>query len=232
MAKLANTVVAERPGLDVVISDALRERILSAALPPGAHLVEVDFAKEFGVAHGTIRSALRHLQAEGLVEYRPRRGMYVITIEPDDVLELCSLRDALEALGSSLAAKHIDKSQRVALKAIVNAMRDAAAANDRGRMIELDLAFHQSIIEMSRHRRLQQTYGMLASQVRLFMALTDPLHKDLKGMVTIHEALAEPILAGDAEKASLIASTHNQPDGQALAAQLREAQRAGQRKQA
>ncbi len=209
----------------MVIADALRERILSVALPPGSHLVEVEFAKEFEVAHGTIRSAFRHLQAEGLVEYRQRRGMFVTTIEPEDVLELCSLRDSLEALGSGLAAKHADKSNHVALKAILNAMREAAEKDDRRRMIELDLAFHVQIVEMSDHRRLQQVYSSLISQVRFFMALTDPLRANLGELVEIHEALAAPILAGDAEKASLIASTHNQPDGLALAAQLRDAQR-------
>jgi DNA-binding GntR family transcriptional regulator len=232
MDKITQPKVAERPGLDVVIGDALKERILSTALPPGSHLVEVDFAKEFSVAHGTIRSAFRHLQAEGLVEYRPRRGMFVTTIEPDDVLELCSLRDSLEALGSGLAAKNGRKSDQVALRAIVNAMREAAENQDRRRMIELDLAFHVLIVEMSGHRRLQQVYSMLASQVRLFMALTDPLHADLHGMVAIHEALAAPILEGDSDRASLIASTHNQPDGVALAAQLREAQRRMSRKNA
>ena len=88
-------IAADRPGLDVVVADGIREKILSGQLTAGAHLVEADFAREFEVSNGTIRSALRHLQGEGLVELRPRRGVFVSAMDPNDALELCTLRDAL-----------------------------------------------------------------------------------------------------------------------------------------
>jgi DNA-binding GntR family transcriptional regulator len=216
--------VADRPGLDVVLADALRDRILRASLQPGAHLVEVDFAKEFGVAHGTVRSAFRHLQAEGLVEYRPRKGMYVAALQPEDVLELCSLRDSLEALGAGLAATNGTKQEQLKLKTIVMSMKDAAEANDHREMIELDLSFHVLVVEMSKHKKLQQMYSMLASQVKLFMTMTDTFHADMHEMHRIHEQLAVPILARDGATAKQRASRHNEPDGLALAQKLREAQ--------
>ena len=225
MRKPAQSPVAERAGLDVVVAEALRERILSASLPPDSHLVESEFAKELGVAHGTIRSAFKLLQMEGLVEYRPRRGMFVATTTPEDILELCSLRDALEALAAGLAATNATKSDQVALRNILRAMQGAASSSDPRLMIQLDLDFHVHVVDMSRHRRLAQIYSTLASQVKLFMTLTGPLHTDLGEMVEAHQALAQPILAGDASTASRLASTHNQADGQALAAQLRDAQR-------
>ena len=58
---------------------ALRSRIRSGELAPGAFLPTVrKLSKSGGVAHGTAWRALKTLEAEGLVEARPRRGYLVV----------------------------------------------------------------------------------------------------------------------------------------------------------
>ncbi|MHC4916994.1 MAG: GntR family transcriptional regulator [Planctomycetota bacterium] len=59
---------------------SLRTRIRSGELAPGDFLPTVRrLSREAGVAHGTAWRALKALEAEGLVEARPRRGYRVIT---------------------------------------------------------------------------------------------------------------------------------------------------------
>ena len=58
----------------------LRARIRSGKLPPGTFLPTVrKLSAAQGVAHGTAWRALKALEAEGLVEARPRRGYRVPT---------------------------------------------------------------------------------------------------------------------------------------------------------
>lgn len=67
------------------IADALRERIRSGALAPGAKLPsQSELTEDFGVTHQTARRGLAVLQAEGLTE--PRRGLGVFVRETPPVL--------------------------------------------------------------------------------------------------------------------------------------------------
>lgn len=218
---MVRIIAADRPGLDVVIADGIREKILSGLLSAGAHLIEADFAREFEVSNGTIRAALRHLQGEGLVELRPRRGIFVSGMDPNDALELCTLRDALEALGASQAALNATRTEKDALRKLMTEMQAAVKNRDRTACMMLDLSFHRLVVEMSKHKRLVQTYGLLEAQIRLFMALTESMHVDLfADMIPIHKPIVEAILVGDAEAAGRLSGKHNQVDGEALAQSL------------
>jgi len=62
------------------ICDVLREDILSLAIPPGARLEEKVLAEKYNVSRTPIREAMIRLAAEGLVDFRPRRGGHVIPI--------------------------------------------------------------------------------------------------------------------------------------------------------
>lgn len=213
--------ISERPGLDVMVADGIRGKILSGDLECGGHLIEAEFAREFEVAHGTVRAAFKLLQGEGLVEYRPRRGMFVVSLEPDDVLELCSLRDSLETLGAKLAAQNATDADRTKLKKLLDDLRKAVNRKDRRACMELDMAFHRFVVDLSGHKRLQQMYAQLEFQVRLFMVLTESFHSNLADIMTLHEPLVSAIVSGDAERAAMLSADHNKPDGEALAAALR-----------
>ena len=51
--------------------EAIRERILSGAYGPGFRIVIDSVAEEFGVSQLPVREAVRRLEAEGLLVYRP-----------------------------------------------------------------------------------------------------------------------------------------------------------------
>src|SRR4051812_40577524 len=65
------------------LADALRTRIRSAALGPGAQLPSYHaLAVEFGVAPNTVKSALAALRREGLIVSRVGKGSFVRTQPP------------------------------------------------------------------------------------------------------------------------------------------------------
>jgi GntR family transcriptional regulator len=60
------------------LTDSLRARILSGELPPGSLLPsESEFIHEYGISRGPIRQAVAQLKAEGLVDVRQGRGVFV-----------------------------------------------------------------------------------------------------------------------------------------------------------
>ena len=72
-------MISRRPGASLYeqVADALRQKIASGELEPGAKLPSEKYlAEEYEVGRDTIRDALQHLRKEGLVE--SRRGYRTI----------------------------------------------------------------------------------------------------------------------------------------------------------
>jgi DNA-binding transcriptional MocR family regulator len=68
------------------VCQALRERIVSGVLPPGARLPSLrEIAREMQVSLSTATRALETLQDEGLVQVRPQSGAFVREREPAPV---------------------------------------------------------------------------------------------------------------------------------------------------
>ena len=209
-----------RPSLDEHLAADLRHAILRGELAPGSRLTELDIAARWHVSQGTVRSALKTLLFEGLVESFPRRGTFVASITEEDVLEIYTLRDTLEGMASQRAATRVTEAGRRALERVLKAMRSAVATGNRDRMLDLDFEFHRTLVEMSGHRRLVDIYAKLESQTRLFLGMAHEFHHDLDRLLALHEPLAQAVLAGDAKTAYALASQHSEEDGKKLAATI------------
>ena len=99
----------ERPdvqSVEEVVTNALREAILSGELRPGDRLLQEQLAEQLRVSRIPLRDALRRLEAEGLVRIGPRRGAEVTSLTPSDVKEIYDLRIKLETelLEAAIAA--------------------------------------------------------------------------------------------------------------------------------
>ncbi|WP_158241021.1 GntR family transcriptional regulator [Mycolicibacterium goodii] len=206
--------------LDTLTANAIRDRILSGRLEPGTHLVEADLAEELGVSAGTIRSGLRVLQHEGLVQHRLNRGVYVADMTVEDAWEIYSLRNNLEGMAARLAAQRIDVKGRSKLERVLHVMREAAERNDRGTLAQSDLELHELIVDLAQHSRLKSAHQVIHAQTALFMVMTKDLHGDPMELIDSHEKLVNAIVTGDAKTAEILGRTHSTEDGERLRERL------------
>ena len=58
--------------------------IFSGALQAGQALRQEEIARQLGLSRLPVREALNRLTTEGLVELKPRRGFYVVSLKPDN----------------------------------------------------------------------------------------------------------------------------------------------------
>jgi DNA-binding GntR family transcriptional regulator len=75
----------------------LRQSLDRGRWPSGTPLRQEEIATEFGVSRVPVREAMFQLQAEGLVEVKPNKGVYVRTVSAADLRELFRLRCLIEA---------------------------------------------------------------------------------------------------------------------------------------
>jgi DNA-binding GntR family transcriptional regulator len=170
-------------GLVERIRDELHRAIVSGRMGPGSTLAESVIATEMEVSRAPVREALRLLEESGLVEKTPNRPYRVAEFTESDLVDLASLRIALEELAVRLAVgADPDLS---AARAALEQMRAASAAGSTYEIIAADRAFHEALIWAAGNPRLTAAYSRLRDQIQL--ALLTNLGDGTAVLHDIHE---------------------------------------------
>jgi DNA-binding GntR family transcriptional regulator len=172
------------------VHEILRLRILNNELPAGTPLVEVALAEEFGVSRTTVRAALRELQAERLIEVRPRRNTVVTRMSAEDVTEACYARYTLESAGLVEVWDQVRADLVTSMTEATAVMAEAAAKDDLAGIVEADTALHRLIVEASGHPLLVEMWSTLNGRMGALMRSTLELQGiDLDEAVRRHTKL-------------------------------------------
>lgn len=171
----------------------IREAIRKGKLKPGDRLIETQLAEEMHISRFPIREALRYLEKEGLVETKPFKGTYVTQLTERDMEELYSLRSAIEAFAIRILIKHIDAEKIKKLESIFQSMQQASKTEDLDKLISEDFRFHQTICELSDHRKLLEVWLTLENQLRVFLTIEKQLFGNSAEFVKSHIPILEAI---------------------------------------
>ena len=110
---------------------ALRQMIFSGALMPGSDHLETELAERLGMSRTPVREAALMLQAQGLVEVRPRRGIRVLPVSAQDMADIYDILTELESLAAARAAEAAySKPDLATLAETIRDMDSALAADD------------------------------------------------------------------------------------------------------
>jgi DNA-binding GntR family transcriptional regulator len=194
--------------------ELLREQIRSGELAPGQRLAIDDLTRLLGMSATPIREALRLLQADRLVDYRPHHGVVVTETPPEATAEIYRLRAMLEPLAAEVAVDGISSEQLHELERLHADLR-VAVASGRGKQItERNAAWHWAIYESANSvylndfiRRLWEGFPW-----RTMWALPGRAELSLRE----HEAIMKAIRAGDAAATAQLMREHIQSGEEAL----------------
>jgi DNA-binding GntR family transcriptional regulator len=125
----------------------VRERILDGTYVPGFRIVIDALAEEFGVSALPVREAIRRLEAEGLVVFRPNVGAQVAPAEPGVFDEEMTVLAVLEGYATAEAAPQVGPDELRALTEITDGMVEAMESLDTLRFGRLNREFHGVILE-------------------------------------------------------------------------------------
>ncbi len=85
---------------------ALEHAIVTLVLKPGALVTEKQLIDIAGHGRTPVREAIQKLAWQGLIIVRPRVGLQIAEIKPDDHANVMQVRRELEPIAASLAAEH------------------------------------------------------------------------------------------------------------------------------
>ena len=150
------------------IYQQLRNSILHSELPANQSIKQDHIAEQFGVSKIPVREALRLLEADGLVEFIPRRGAFVVELTESDILEYLEIRIALESHALRLAIPNMtDSDVRDAERILVEYQQ----VSDIERWSELNSQFHHSIYAPCGSSKLLQMIQNNKERTNFFMRL-------------------------------------------------------------
>lgn len=194
--------------LPSVVQAEIEQLILSGELAPGARINEAVLAARFGTSRGPVREALRALEECGLVRAERNRGAYVREVSIAEADEVYDLRETLdEFIGRRLAAQ-ITAAQLATLWQLLADMDAATSEGDLTRYYQLNLRFHDALVDFVGNRHLSATYRRLTKELLLFR-----LHGLQEGggfavSHAEHRAIVEAIAARDADRAGSLLRAH------------------------
>jgi DNA-binding GntR family transcriptional regulator len=125
----------------------LRERILNGQYGPGYRLVIDTLADELGVSALPVREAIRRLEAEGLVVFRPNAGAQVAPADPGLFEEELSVLAVLEGYATALAAAEMGPDDVERLRQISTRMSECMNTLDALEFGRKNQEFHLAIYE-------------------------------------------------------------------------------------
>jgi DNA-binding GntR family transcriptional regulator len=186
----------------------LRSLILSGELVPGDRLVERHVAELAGVSRTPVREALKRLERDGLVR-STSGGAEVLGVSLDDLVELATVRETLEALAGQLAARAATEADLLMLEQIVaHDERTLAAGGEAIAHVELNHRFHQTIWRASRNRYLAGQLGELRDRVEGMQrtTLVDPQRR--REAIEEHRAIVDALKQRDPDATSRFTRDH------------------------
>ena len=201
-------VDSKSPSLEEMVYSRLEEEILTGELICGTSLGEIALAKRLGVSRTPIRGALHRLAEEGLVEILPNRGATVIGINVDDLIAIYKIRQRLEGLASSLAAKRITEEELSKLAEAVELAEFYISKNDTEHIKELDTVFHSIIYRASGSRFLARTLSELHRKIKSYRKRSLSVPGRLEKSESEHREILKAIRSGDADMADKLTSRH------------------------
>lgn len=214
-----------RQRLSHPLIETLQEKIFSGELGPGDQLpTEQQLVSEFGVSRTVVREAISGLRANGLVDARQGRGVFVTDRklrfefsafggdlgELGTILELLELRLPVEIEAAGLAAMRRSPAQEARIRLAFNRLAQSIEQGESAVGADFDL--HMAIVEATNNHFYVDVLKFLGQKTIPRSQLSSGPASDPQGYLDLiqgeHARIVDAISEQDADRARAEMRTH------------------------
>ena len=188
--------------------DVLRQAIAGMPIYDGSDddhwLDERALAEGLGISRTPVREALLRLESEGVVRAVPRKGIYVVRKTKAEIIEVILASAALEGMAARMAAERATDAEIADLAARSHVDLSGPAGNRQpavplNEYSQLNLAFHQRIVELAHSELFSQLISRLQIHMRAIRQETIGDDGRMAHSVVDHAHIVEALQARDAD---------------------------------
>jgi DNA-binding GntR family transcriptional regulator len=207
----------ERPKLDSVrqdqslkaqIFESLRNAIVDGRLVAGNLYSVQSLANDLGVSRTPVREALIDLESRGMVSFERNQGVRVLQTSVHDLKEILTLRILLEVPAAYRATEQVTPAVLKTLKKLLDQGEERIKADDYRGVLDVDRAFHRTILEASGNRRLAEYVDHLRDLIVMRGLYTSEAERDLRQYSGQHGEIYEALEAGEPNQAAEAMRSH------------------------
>ncbi|VCU68845.1 HTH-type transcriptional repressor CsiR [Pigmentiphaga humi] len=194
--------------LSQTVAEELKRLIYSGEFQPGERLNEAALAIRMGTSRGPIREAMKVLAGLGLVTPVPNKGVFVRQLSVREMIEVYELRALVFGYAAERACEHFSPEAGARFERLLAGMDEACEASDGTRYYELNLAYHELILDLCGNRRARQAYDDYVKELHLFRRRYFNVRSNMRKSNVEHRKIYEAIASGSAAKARAAAERH------------------------
>ncbi|WP_460275325.1 GntR family transcriptional regulator [Celeribacter sp. ULVN23_4] len=177
-----------------IVTDKMREAILSGFFKSGERLIERSLCDQLGVSRTVVREAIRYLEAEGLVEFLPNRGPIVARLDWAQAKQIYTIRRLLETDAARDCALAADEAIKTDLKTALDALGAAYESGSPQVLFSASATFYNKIFSAAGHEISWDVVNRLNGRISRLRSMTlstiDRHRAGFAQMTRIYDAIA------------------------------------------
>lgn len=202
----------------------IRTRLLNGSIRGGEAIRPDAVGAELGVSAVPVREALRILEGEGHVSYRPHRGYVVAELDSDDLVEIFRIRELLETEAVRQAVPKLDDSHRSELRSLIDDMHQLQ--DDVIKLTAVNRQFHFVVFEAAGMPQMLRLLRILWDSSDRYRAQYLMSAENRALVCEQHDRIMEALEAGDVDKVIAEKTHHRNHAIESLSEAARAAARA------
>lgn len=192
-------------GRKQVAYEYIKNAILTNQMLPETPVREMEIAEELQMSRTPIREAMRDLEAKGLIKSYPARGVFVTSITPYDVEEVCEIRSELELWAVERSYLQITDEDLDEIKLLFN---KAIQTKDWETEHLADRMLHRLITEKAGNKWLMYFVGILEIQTERIRRISAKSDSRQDASYVEHMMIIDALKEKDLEKVKRVLRAH------------------------
>jgi len=177
----------------------IRELIFSGELVADSNHLESELADRLGISRTPVREATLMLQASGLLEVQPRKGVRISAITVEDINEISFVLSELKCLAVRLAAERGYSEEELKPVSIrIDALEEAKNNNQKETWAQAKINLLEVLVDLSANKRIAEVVTRYSDQLRRVWRIAIRMDTIPEHSIDAYRDLYSAILAGDA----------------------------------
>jgi len=165
----------------------IKNKILNGDFEPGSRVREDILAEEISISRTPVREAINLLSAEGFLNNSPRKGIFMIELSKEEIIDILDLRIVLECLAVDRLIDVMEPEHIQVLEKIMDEFKEALDNGDYKKCNKLDSYFHMTIAKLTGNKMLVK----FLSEIDDFMQITRNIEKKVDSKAKNEKTLME-----------------------------------------
>lgn len=188
-----------------VIAKHIRSAIIDGTIKEGEPIRQDEIGSLFNVSKIPVREALKRLEAEGLVEFRRNRGVFVTQLSEPEIEEIFEVRAILEA---AAIRQSVPKMTAATFERAFQHYQEFLQNRDTANWSALNWKFHSSLYEDAGKAFLMQQIRAVHDRIERYLRVQLTLADGKQKSDDEHLAILHACKVADAARAATLTYDH------------------------